>query len=240
MNYQSYEDYMRSVLGYPINSPDIYEPYDYRNSQNYEDTYYQNEYVSNLSEEEIRGLYPDIYHLVYPMVCKVCAVNSQPLTRELIEKMTDEVYNAIEDTSTVVNVRIDTKKAETEPNSKKTEARSETRTPTRRENNRSEVRAENRRTSERESSRESKENRESRVEKTSTEMQVNAMPRETRQSNFTLRDLIKILILNQLFGGRRPNRPPHRPPRPPTRPPMRPRIDMQDSMQKNYNDYLAF
>ena len=65
MNYQSYEDYMRSVLGYPINSPDIYEPYDYRNSQNYEDTYYQNEYVSNLSEEEIRGLYPEIYHLVY-------------------------------------------------------------------------------------------------------------------------------------------------------------------------------
>lgn len=267
MNYQTYEDYMRSVLGYPINSPDIYESYDYRNSQSYEDTYYQNEYVSNLSEEEIRGFYPEIYHLVYPMVCKVCAVNSQPLTGELIEKMTDEVYNAIEDTSTVVNVRIDTKKEENELNSKKAENRTlvktensrvETRTPIKADN-RSEVRAENRRTSERESPRESKENRESRVEKTSAEMQVNAMPRETRQSNFTLRDLIKILILNQLFGVHKPNRPPQRPPRPPFpggpgmsprpptrppfpggRPPMRPRTDIQDSMQKNYNDYLTF
>ena len=275
MNYQTYEDYMRSVLGYPMNSPEIYEPYDYRNSQNYEDTYYRNEYVSNLSEEEIRGLYPEIYHLVYPMVCKVCAVNSQPLTGELIEKMTDEVYNAIEDTSTVVNVRIDAKKEDDELNSKKAENRTvaktensrlETRTPIKTENRselrperRSEARTENRRTSERESSRESKDNRESRVEKTSTEMQVNEIPRETRQSNFTLRDLIKILILNQLFGGNRPNRPPQRPPhppfpggpgmppRPPTRPPipggrppMMPRTDIQDSMQKNYNDYLTF
>lgn len=278
MNYQSYEDYMRSVLGYPINSPDIYEPYDYRNSQNYEDTYYQNEYVSNLSEEEIRGLYPEIYHLVYPMVCKVCAVNSQPLTGELIEKMTDEVYNAIEDTSTVVNVRIDAKREDNEPSNRKTEARSETRTPISAENSRvetripikaenrsevrperrSEVRTENRRISEREN-RDVKESRESRVEKTSAEMQVNAMPRESRISNFTLRDLIKILILNRLFGGNRPHRPPHRPPRPPFpggpgmpprpptrppfpggRPPMRPRTDIQDSMQKNYNDYLAF
>ena len=86
-------------------------------------------------------------------------------------------------------------------------------------------------------------------------MQVNAMPRESRISNFTLRDLIKILILNRLFGGNRPHRPPRppfpggpgMPPRPPTRPPfpggrppMRPRTDIQDSMQKNYNDYLAF
>ena len=253
MNYQTYEDYMRSVLGYPMNSPDIYESYDYRNSQNYEDTYYQNEYVSNLSEEEIRGFYPEFYHLVYPMVCKVCEMNSQPLTGELIDKMTDEVYNAIEDTSTVVNVRIDTKKEDNEPSNRKTEARSETRTPIRGENSRSENRMEIKRISEKEN------NRESRDGKTSAEMQVNAMPRESRISNFTLRDLIKILILNRLFGGNRPHRPPHRPPRPPFpggpgmpprpptrppfpggRPPMRPRTDIQDSMQKNYNDYLAF
>ncbi len=253
MNYQTYEDYMRSVLGYPMNSPDIYESYDYRNNQNYEDTYYQNEYVSNLSEEEIRGFYPEIYHLVYPMVCKVCEMNSQPLTGELIDKMTDEVYNAIEDTSTVVNVRIDTKKEDNEPSNRKTEARSKTRTPIRGENSRSENRMEIKRISEKEN------NRESRDGKPSAEMQVNAMPRESRISNFTLRDLIKILILNRLFGGNRPHRPPHRPPRPPFpggpgmpprpptrppfpggRPPMRPRTDIQDSMQKNYNDYLAF
>ncbi len=173
MEYQNYEDYMRSVLGYPINSPNIYEPYNYRNSQNYADTYYENESASGLSEEEIRDLYPEIYHLVYPMVCKVCETNSQPLTRELVDKMTDEVYYAIEDKDTIVNVRIDTKKEEA---------------------------VKTKRTTEKEENREI------------------SPKRETRQSNFTLRDLIKILILNQLLGR---NRPPFRP-RPP-RPPMPPR-----------------
>ncbi|MCI9038560.1 MAG: hypothetical protein HFJ29_01545 [Clostridia bacterium] len=33
MYYQNYEDYMRQVLGYPINDPNIYETYDYRNER---------------------------------------------------------------------------------------------------------------------------------------------------------------------------------------------------------------
>lgn len=95
MYYQNYEDYMRQVLGYPINDPNIYETYDYR----YEDTYSsRNQFITNMSEDEIRSCYPEIYRLVYPMVCKVCDANVEPLTREVIEKMTDEVYNAIEDT----------------------------------------------------------------------------------------------------------------------------------------------
>lgn len=95
MYYQNYEDYMRQVLGYPINDPNIYETYDYR----YEDTYSsRNQFITNMSEDEIRSCYPEIYRLVYPIVCKVCDANVEPLTRALIEKMTDEVYNAIEDT----------------------------------------------------------------------------------------------------------------------------------------------
>ena len=45
---------------------------------------------------------------------------------------------------------------------------------------------------------------------------------ETRQRNFLLRDLIRILILRELLRRRqRPPMPPMRPPRPPM-PPMRP------------------
>jgi len=44
--------------------------------------------------------------------------------------------------------------------------------------------------------------------------------RETRQRNFLLRDLIRILILRELS---RPNRPPYRPPVRPPRPPRPPR-----------------
>ena len=44
---------------------------------------------------------------------------------------------------------------------------------------------------------------------------------ETRSRNYMLRDLIKILILRELLGGRPPMRPPMPPPMQP-RPPMRP------------------
>ena len=114
MYYQSYEDYMRQVLGYPVNAPNVYESYNFRNNQNFQDTYcLENQVNLSMTEEEIKGCYPEIYNLVYPMVCKVCETNTQQITKELIEKMTDEVYSAIEDTSTVVNVRVNTTKTET-------------------------------------------------------------------------------------------------------------------------------
>ena len=46
--------------------------------------------------------------------------------------------------------------------------------------------------------------------------------KETRQTNFLLRDLIRILILRELGRPNRPFPPPGRPPMPPPRPPMGP------------------
>lgn len=187
MYYQNYEDYMRSILGYPTSSPNIYENYDYRASFNmnnmagYSPTYQdvnQNK-ISNLSENDIRSLYPDIYHLITPMIDKVCKTNREAITRELIEKMTDEIYMAMEEKpDIVVNIRAEAKKMpeDIESNKRKT---------------------------------------------------------ETRQRNFMLRDLIKILLLNQLFGdGRPPRLRPLRPPFPggPGMPPM----------PRDYSNYLQF
>lgn len=210
MYYQNYEDYMRQVLGYPINDPNIYETYDYRNDQTSQDTY--SEY------------YPDIYRLVYPMVCKVCETNAQPITKELIEKMTDEVYMAIEDTSTTVNIRV---------NAPKPEENRVVNSNTNR-NNSEEIRtskARTERTSKNVSS--NTENREVKIASSQPiESRESTRADETRFSNSTLRDLIKILILNQIFGNRpRPPRPPFpggpgmpppRPPFPGGRPPMGP------------------
>lgn len=50
----------------------------------------------------------------------------------------------------------------------------------------------------------------------------NPNAKETRQRNFLLNDLIRILILRNLIGNRPPVRPPMRPPYPGPRPPMRP------------------
>ena len=234
MYYQNYEDYMRQVLGYPINDPNIYETYDYRNDQASQDTY--SEY------------YPDIYRLVYPMVCKVCETNTQPITKELIEKMTDEVYMAIEDTSTTVNIRVNAPKAE--------ENRTVNSNANR--NNSEEIRTSKVRTDRTSKNvNGSAENREVKtVSSQPIESRESTRADETRLSNSTLRDLIKILILNQIFGNRpRPPRPPRppfpggpgmpptRPPFPGGRPPMGPggpggRPPMMQP--REYPDYLEF
>ena len=175
MDYQSYEDYMRNVLGYsPMNSNIYNDTYDYRN-----DYYFDmnpNTTVSTANSEELNMYYPEIYKIVYPMVCKICNQNQgRDITKDMIESMTEEIYTNIEDVGTGLSNQNTRAQAPLKngdvrnPNAKEPEVR------------------------------------------------------ETRQSNFLLRDLIKILILRE-FG--RPQRPPYRPPmppRPPHRPPMPPR-----------------
>ena len=244
MYYQNYEDYMRQVLGYPMNDPNIYETYDYRSDQMYQDTYSdRNQIMSTLPEEEMRKCYPDIYHLVNPMVCKVCETNTQPITKELIEKMTDEVYMAIEDTSTTVNIRVNTPKTEESRisnsninrNSSEEVRTSKTRTERTGKNIANNV-----------------ENREVKANNTSmAESRESSAVVETRNSNSTLRDLIKILILNRLLGNRpqhpRPPRPPFSggpgmpPPRPPFpggRPPMSPSGRPPIIQPREYPDFF--
>lgn len=105
MYYQSYEDYMRSVLGYPAQS-----------RQNTYETTYEMQYMPDVTyvnpsnyNREMLDLYPEIYQIVNPMVCKICESNTKPLTRELLESMTDEIYSNLESDpkmDTVVNVRV--------------------------------------------------------------------------------------------------------------------------------------
>lgn len=92
MNNSLYEEYMRSVLGY--------DPMDYRNTYDMNFDNMSNNNMMNYNEmknEEIEDCYPDIYRLVYPMVQKACMQNTRPMTRELIDNMTNEIYFAIED-----------------------------------------------------------------------------------------------------------------------------------------------
>ena len=73
MYYQNYEDYMRSVLGYPIEPTNTYESYDYLMSPYERSQAYSNQLGYN---NEILELYPDIYRVVNPMVCKICENNT--------------------------------------------------------------------------------------------------------------------------------------------------------------------
>ena len=93
MDYQNYEEYMRSVLGY---SPYVGNDYTYTDEQ--EDIYaYSNEVMPNAQVQDLSAFYPEIYKIIYPMVCKVCNTNSgRELTKELLEQMINEIYSNVE------------------------------------------------------------------------------------------------------------------------------------------------
>ena len=193
MYFQSYEDYIRTILGYPVQNEMSYNTYPNCSYEYIEQPRYSS---------EIMDLYPDIYKIINPMVCKICEANSKPITRELVEQMTDEIYLNIENDTTieedVVNVRVNL--PPTKPESKSNNRQGRTR----------DLNNEN------SSSKKIRDNRQENVNNVNDLNKVgdsqNRIIRPFRKNN-TLRDLIKILILNQLLGGRRPHRP--NPPRPP-------------------------
>lgn len=94
---ETYDDYIRSILGYqPVNAYDDYT--DYRNQNiNYED--FQNNTI------DLERGYPEIYKVLYPMITTKCNnVNIDSITDEDIMNMTDEIYNAFEDTDKRQNI----------------------------------------------------------------------------------------------------------------------------------------
>ena len=87
-----YEEYIRSVLGYPSTA---------NMNQN---QMYQNEYPnpSQISmRNDLEEFYPEIYKIIYPMVQKACDGNMGANSREEIEQITDEIYSAIEDNNQI-------------------------------------------------------------------------------------------------------------------------------------------
>ena len=89
MNDSIYDEYMRSVLGYQaMNTYDM----------NYDQWNMSNMTAMNIIQnKELEDCYPEIYRIVYPMIQKACRQNTMPITRQLIDNMTDEIYFAVED-----------------------------------------------------------------------------------------------------------------------------------------------
>ena len=95
MDYQSYEDYMRSVLGYNHMPNDIYAnmynnvPNNYYDMPTYDTSYMNTEYLNDY--------YPETYRMIYPMICKICnQCGNSPISKEMLESMVDEIYRNFE------------------------------------------------------------------------------------------------------------------------------------------------
>ncbi len=111
-----YEEYIRSVLGYPSTAT---------MNQNHmnQNQMYQNEYPNPSQinmRNDLENFYPEIYKIIYPMVQKACDGNMGANSREEIEQMTDEIYSAIEDNNQInVNINLGNTVSTTNSNTQK-------------------------------------------------------------------------------------------------------------------------
>ena len=184
----NYEEYIRSILGYP-------------NTTNFnQNQMYPNGYPVDMqtnTRNDLEEFYPEIYKIIYPMVQKACDGNMRANSKEEIERMTDEIYSAIED-SNQINVNIHLGNTISTSN-------------TNRSQNNNELSKE--KIPKKNSEKQEVENR-----------NVDAENKRSPRNN-NLRDLIKILLIRELLGrphNHFPPTPPHHP-RPPMRPPIMPR-----------------
>lgn len=194
---ETYDDYIRSILGYPTrNQLEQYnhEPQEYQGYQEYRNPTFNTNINISGNNVELENSYPEIYKIVYPMVTKKCDnMRGETITRDDIENMTDEIYYALE-------------------------AKKETRVNINLTNDVNNVRTTNISTSNNNSSIKRTESRKPDLKISETVRENN----EKRQFNSGLRDLIQILLIRELLNRRRPPfRPSMRPPfRPgPGRPP---------------------
>lgn len=182
MYYQNYEDYMRSVLGYPIES--TYDNYIIQNRE------YNVNYQNN---SELESMYPEIYKKINPVVCEVCERSNNPITKEVIDNMVEEVYQKIDINNEIyLKINIDNNISQKEVQQNRNTNTKVNQVTNITNNNEQMTR------------------------------QVNEIEnRQRRPNNPLLRDLIRILILNRILGGGGfPHRPPK--PRPPFPGPGRP------------------
>ncbi len=266
MYYNDYDDYMRNILGYSNSNDNTYQGYsnnfdtmDYNmmyNPMNYNNSNYDNMMCgcSQMNQfqnrnsvtpvGQIEKMYPEIYNIINPMVCKMCDDNIQPISEKLIDQMTDDIYDKVAnriEVQNVININVETRGAE------KVENRGEDSNSSSKSSNRSVPMSSSSMSSGNNvnvsaSSKSTANNRNSSEKNNETgEMRSPSSFNQQQRRNPLLRDLIRILIINRLLN---PNRPPFRPGhRPGPRPPMQgpgygPRPPMPRMGEGEYIPYM--
>lgn len=96
---ESYEDYIRSILGYPN--------YNNNTCENNYQIMQTSDFRNNERDRKLEGCYPEIYKVVYPMVNKACSNNTKAITPDLVDELTEEIYLAIENDNTInININL--------------------------------------------------------------------------------------------------------------------------------------
>ena len=94
-NNESFEEYIRQILGYPTNNYNV----SFMNEPNIR----SNQMSTN---EELEKYYPEIYKVVYPMINNRCSRITEPISQELIDQVTEEIASAIEPKEISLNINL--------------------------------------------------------------------------------------------------------------------------------------
>lgn len=99
-----YEEYMRNSLGYngmPIMNMNQIN----MNSGNTMSEMYETEGNYMCDEKSVEDMYPEIYRIIYPMVCKACMAVNENITEDLVSRITNEVYINVENVEVTSETR---------------------------------------------------------------------------------------------------------------------------------------
>lgn len=103
MNFQSYDDYMRSLIGFSnMNCQNMC-------SMNNPTPFGQNMFQA---ADDLERMYPDTYRIVFPMVVNACNMVTMPITEEMVDRMTDDIYDRAAADSRIsidINIGIETR-----------------------------------------------------------------------------------------------------------------------------------
>ena len=101
---ESINDYIRSILGYPNVIPQNLYMDNYNIPPS--NMYMQENMVNITLREEIEEYYPEIYKIVYPMVVRGCSKVKDQVTKDIIDRLTEEIYNAVENSNNPITLNI--------------------------------------------------------------------------------------------------------------------------------------
>lgn len=105
---KTYDDYIRSILGYSTRNQFEQFNQEYQGYQEYRNPTFNTNINISGNNVELENSYPEIYKIVYPMITKKCDnMRGNDITKDDIENMTDEIYYALESRNeTQVNINL--------------------------------------------------------------------------------------------------------------------------------------
>lgn len=122
MDYQSYDDYMRSVMGMGYQNMNNMNCCN-MNSSNMcmnQATPYQNMSMNQMNQmnqscDYLERMYPDTYHIIHPMVVTACNMVTGPVSEEMLDNMTNDIYDRAEKDSRIsidINIGVEIRENE--------------------------------------------------------------------------------------------------------------------------------